>query len=113
MSDSVARNVQRGKRGRFASPPSPPMDRDFQIRPAILLFLLTAAAMTLGVINFQKESGSQVPFDGTWWVEHNGQLVADRVESNGPAAKAGIKEGDLLVAINQDPVNNSASQVRQ
>ncbi|MGH9510902.1 MAG: ATP-binding protein [Terriglobales bacterium] len=89
------------------------MERDFQIRPAILLFLLTAAAIVLGVINFQKERNVQVPYDGTWWVEHGNHLVADQVENNGPGAKAGIKQGDILVAINQVPVSDSASQVRQ
>ena len=101
--------------GSFASPPiaASPMSRDFQIRPAILLFVLTAAAIILAGINFQKERNFQVPYDGAWWVEHGGNLVADRVEDNGPAAKAGIKEGDLLVAINDDPVHNVSSQVRE
>ncbi len=114
-SNPVARNVQRGTRGSFASPPiaASPMSRDFQIRPAILLFVLTAAAIILAGINFQKERNFQVPYDGAWWVEHGGNLVADRVEDNGPAAKAGIKEGDLLVAINDDPVHNVSSQVRE
>ncbi|HEV7218099.1 MAG TPA: ATP-binding protein [Terriglobales bacterium] len=89
------------------------MSRDFQIRPAILLFVLTAAAIVLATINFQKERSFQVPYDGIWWVEHGGNLVADRVENSGPGVKAGIKEGDLLVAVNDDPVHNTAAQVRE
>ncbi len=115
MPHLVAPNVHSGELGRpaFRSGAQSPMERDFQIRPAILLFLLTAAAIVLGVINFQKERNVQVPYDGTWWVEHGNHLVADQVENNGPGAKAGIKQGDILVAINQVPVSDSASQVRQ
>ncbi|MGB8324570.1 MAG: histidine kinase N-terminal 7TM domain-containing protein, partial [Candidatus Acidiferrum sp.] len=89
------------------------MSQDFQIRPAVLLFLLTAAAIVLAAINFQKESEFRVPYDGVWWVEHNGAVVADRVEAGEPGAKAGIKEGDHLVEIDQEPVKNTASQVQQ
>ncbi len=45
--------------------------------------------MVLAWINFQKEQEFQVPYDGAWWVEQSGGLVADRVEVNGPAARAG------------------------
>src|ERR1700674_4664134 len=89
------------------------MNRDFPISPAVLLFLLTAAAIVLAAINFQKESEFRVPSDGVWWVEHGGNLVADRVEANGPGAQAGIKEGDHLVGIDEEPVKNTAAQVRQ
>jgi len=114
MSEQVAANVQCDRRGTFVSPQlAAPMSRDFQIRPAILLFLLTAAAIVLATINFQKEHNFQTPYDGVWWVEHGGNLVADRVENSGPGIKAGVKEGDLLVAINEDPVHNAAAQVRE
>jgi len=110
----VALNVHsRKERVCYPASAPPPMDQDFRIRPAILIFLLTAAAIVLGVINFQKEREFQVPSDGTWWMEHDGRLIADRIETNGPGAKAGVKEGDTLIAINQDPVDSSASQVRE
>lgn len=110
----MALNVHsRKERVCYPASAPPPMDQDFRIRPAILIFLLTAAAIVLGVINFQKEREFQVPSDGTWWMEHDGRLIADRIETNGPGAKAGVKEGDTLIAINQDPVDSSASQVRE
>ncbi len=40
-------------------------------------------------------------------------LRADRMETNGRGAKAGIKVGDQLTAINQHEVKNTASQVGQ
>jgi len=45
------------------------MNKDFQVRlSAILLTILTAAAMVLAWINFQKEQDFQVPYDGAWLV---------------------------------------------
>jgi two-component system NtrC family sensor kinase len=117
MSAAVAPNVHNLLRGSSKLQPVVPlrsMNRDFQIRfTAGLLILLTVAAVTLAWINFQKESEFQVPYDGVWWVEHNGSLVADRVEANGPGAKAGIKEGDQLAQIDQRPVKDSAALNRQ
>ncbi len=92
---------------------SPVMSRDFQIRPAITLFLVTAAAIVFAIINFQKEREFNVPSDGIWAVERGGSLIVDRVEADGPGAKAGIKEGDKLVAIDQNPVSDASAQVRE
>ena len=90
------------------------MNREFPTRPiAVGLAILTVAAFAFSWINFQKERELQIPYDGAWWVEHHGSLVADRVEGDGPAARAGIREGDWLVAVNQHPVSDAAAQVRQ
>ena len=90
------------------------MNRDFQVRfTAILLTLLTAAAMVLAWINFQKESEFQVPNDGAWWVEHDGKLVADHIEPNGPGTRAGIKVGDELTAVDGHQVNSASSRSRE
>jgi two-component system, NtrC family, sensor kinase len=90
------------------------MNREFQVRfTASLLTLLTAASIVLATINFRKEQEFQVPHDGAWWVEHSVNLVADRVEPNGPAARAGIKNGDQLVAVDGRPVNNTARLSRE
>ena len=91
-----------------------PMNKDLQIRfTAIVLVLLTAAAVTLAWINFQKERDVQVPYDGVWWIEYNGKLVADRVEADGPGARAGIKQGDELRAVDKQPVTKFASLVQE
>src|ERR1700685_1637945 len=68
------------------------MNRESQARfVAVLLFLLTVAAVMLAGFNLQKEHEYARPDDGAWWVEQDGHLVADRVDPNGQAAKAGIK----------------------
>ena len=117
MPSAVARNVQNSGRGSLSPrlvPPPRQMNRDFQIRfTAGALLLLTVAATLFAWINFQKEQEFQIPYDGVWWVEHDGSLTADRVESNGPGAKAGIRVGDRLVQINQRTVNGTASLQQQ
>ncbi len=90
------------------------MNKDFQIRfTAIFLTLLTASAIVLAWINFQKERAFQVPNDGAWWVERNGALSAERVEPDGPAARAGIKTGDRLTAIDEHEVSSTAAFMRE
>ena len=113
----MAVNVQSRHRSDPASwngMPSRPMNREFPTRStAVGLALLTIAAFAFAWINFQKEREFQIPYDGVWWVEHHEGLVADRVEPDGPGEKAGIRNGDQLVAVNQHPVADSAAQVRQ
>jgi two-component system, NtrC family, sensor kinase len=90
------------------------MNKEFQDRfTAVLLALITAAAATLAWINFQKEREFQIPTDGVWWVERGGQLVADRVEASGPGARAGVKQGDQLSAINKVEVKSGPAVERQ
>lgn len=117
MSLAVAPNVQNQQRrslGPKLGKPSRSMNRDFQIRfTAGLLVVLTTAAVVLAWINYQKEPEFMVPSDGAWWMEQNGTLTADRVEPNGPAAKAGIKEGDQVTAVNQHEVKSTAALERQ
>src|ERR1043166_2853201 len=92
---------------RPVSPHSVP--RDFQMRfVAIVLAAFTIAAGVFGFINFQKERQFEIPTDGVWWVERGGKVTAERVEPNGPAAKAGIKEDDVLTAVNDREVKTTA-----
>ncbi len=65
------------------------MNRDFQIRfIAGFLVLLTVAAGTLAWINFRKESQFVAPYDGVWWIERGGNIVAAKVEARGPGEQA-------------------------
>ena len=99
----------------LAAPPSnPAMTKDLQVRfCAVMLALFTVAACVFAWINFQKERDYTVPSDGIWWVEHSGSLFAQRIEANSPADKAGIRDGDRLIAIAETPVHSVASLARQ
>ncbi len=103
---------------RFATPPVglPPkaMKPESQVRSvAVLLFILTVAAVVFAGFNFNAEWKFQVPDDGVWWVEHGGRLMADRVEGGGPGAKGGIKPGDQLFSVNGQEIKNMSGLERQ
>src|ERR1700692_46671 len=90
-----------------SGPPPKPMNRESQVRfVAVLLFLLTVAAVVFAGFNFDSELKASVPDDGVWWVEHSGRLTADRVDPSGPGARGGIKPGDRLISINGQEVEN-------
>jgi PAS domain S-box-containing protein len=94
--------------------PLKPMNRESQVRSvAVLLFVLTVAAVIFAGFNFDAEWKFLVPDDGVWWVENGGRLTADRVDPAGPGAKSGIKPGDELVSINGQDVQNMSGLERQ
>jgi len=106
------------------SPPPPPsrgsgavrksMNRESQARfVAVLLFLLTVAAVVFAGFNFEKEGQSAVPDDGVWWVERGGHLIADRIDIHGQGAQAGIKVNDELVSVNGEEIKNTPGLERQ
>src|ERR1700692_1104808 len=118
MAAKLLIEAQSGVDLRISSPPvgaSPnPMNRESQVRSvAVLLFLLTVAAVVFAAFNFNSEWKFLVPDDGVWWVEHGGRLTADRVEPTGPGAKSGIQPGDELVSINGQEVRNMSGLERQ
>ncbi|PYX52102.1 MAG: histidine kinase, partial [Acidobacteria bacterium] len=124
MEPDVAAKLLIGSQWELSSTPSPPgrgsgpvpklMNRESQVRfVAVLLFLLTVAAVIFAGFNFQKERDSAVPDDGVWWIEHDGRLLADRVDPNGPGAKAGVKPNDQLIAVNGQEIKNTPGLVRQ
>jgi signal transduction histidine kinase len=69
-----------------------------------LLVLLTVAAVSCAVINFQQQSLYHLPEDGAVWVEREvaGEhaVVALAIRPGGPAEQAGIKAGDAILSIN-------------
>src|SRR5258708_5234490 len=121
--DMAAKLLTRDKYDIALRPSSPPgvqgqepkpMNRESQVRfVAVLLFLLTVAAVVFAGLNFQKERESTAPDDGIWWIERGGRLFADRLEPEGPGAKSGIKPGDQLISVNSQEVRSTPGLERQ
>ena len=96
------------------APPLQPMNREFETRlTASVLVLLTVAAVVFAGYNFKVENQYVVPDDGVWWQEREGRLVADKLDPNGPAARAGIRQGDSVQSVNDRKVDTNASLARQ
>ncbi|WP_158748473.1 ATP-binding protein [Acidobacterium sp. S8] len=90
------------------------MERSLQTRITVLLLaFFTVAAGIFATFNYIQENNYPLPTDGVWWTEADGGLQAQRVLSNSPAERAGIKAGDLLVQANDRPLARSASLARQ
>ncbi len=80
---------------------------------AIVLAVATLAACALAALNFNRESGFDVPTDGIWWVEAPGGLRAERVPADSPGHRAGIRTGDILISIDDHPTPRLASLTRE
>ena len=90
------------------------MPRNIPFRiAAIVLAVLTLAAVVFASINFSHENDFQLPTDGVWWAEASGGLVAQKILAAGPGERAGIESGDLLTAVNDHRTPRIASLQRQ
>jgi len=63
------------------------------------LALATAVAVAFGIINFQQRMLFSVPDDGVSWIDSTSGVQAFAVAENSAAARAGIRAGDRLVAV--------------
>ncbi len=80
---------------------------------AVLLAVLTLAAVVLAGLNLRQESTFEVPTDGVWWLESGPSLRAERVPAGSPAEQAGIRQGDILLAVNDHPIAHFPNLVRE
>ena len=71
---------------------------------ATLLAIATGALFLLATLNLLQQQQFQQPDDGVWWHEAPGGLQAERVLPAKPGERAGIQPGDLLTAVNNQPV---------
>ncbi len=89
------------------------MNRLFQTRLfAVILAVLTLAAVGLAVGNFLQENGFQAPTDGVSWTEVSGGLRAYRVPADTPAYRAGLRKGDIVTAVNSTSTPDLATLER-
>ncbi len=69
-----------------------------------MLALATLAAMVFALLNFDQRSRYDLVSDGATWLDTDHGVQAWKVTPNSPAAHAGIRPGDILLAINDAPV---------
>ncbi len=66
---------------------------------AVVLALATLAAVIFAILNFDQRARFESPDDAVAWRDTDHGVEAWKVSSNGPAARAGIRQGDLLLEI--------------
>src|SRR5579871_3248114 len=79
---------------------------------AVTLALLTAAALVFAVLNFQQRARFIIPDDGVTWVDSAQGVVALHVTPASPAAKAGIREGDIAQSVESAPTPRATDVTR-
>ena len=79
---------------------------------AVVLALVTLAAIIFAVLNFQQRSRYILPDDGVTWMDTSQGVVAWHVVPDSPAAKAGIKKGDYVAAVRGIPIHRATEVTR-
>jgi two-component system NtrC family sensor kinase len=67
---------------------------------AVVLALATLVAVIYAWINFRQRETYEIPDDGVAWFDGSHGAQAWKLAANSPASRAGIRPGDILVAIN-------------
>ncbi|HKS81008.1 MAG TPA: ATP-binding protein [Candidatus Acidoferrales bacterium] len=68
---------------------------------AVALALLTLTALIFAVLNFQQRTRYVLPDDGVTWIDSPQGVVAWHITPDSPAARAGIKEGDVVTSLRE------------
>jgi two-component system, NtrC family, sensor kinase len=66
---------------------------------AVILALLTVAAVIFAVLNLQQRSRFVVPDDGITWMDSPQGVVAWHVVADSPGSRAGIRQGDYVQSV--------------
>ncbi len=77
-----------------------------------LVLATSSVLLALAGLNLSRKSRFELLDDGVFWDESQGRVHARRLDPEGPAARAGLAPGDVLVLIGETPVN-APSDVRR
>jgi len=80
---------------------------------AVVLALATLAAVIFAWLNFVQRSRYDIVDDGVAWTDSPNGIEAWKVAAGSPASMAGIRTGDVLLAINEAPVPSAAHVARR
>jgi two-component system, NtrC family, sensor kinase len=79
---------------------------------AVVLALLTLAAVVFAVLNFQQRSSFVLPDDGVTWMDTTNGVTAWHVVKDSPASKAGIKQGDIVDTVRGFTIHRATDVTR-
>jgi two-component system NtrC family sensor kinase len=78
---------------------------DWRDWPRSVVPIVTALLLlALGVVNVVQRATTDEVEDGVLWVERSAGVVAAEVAANSAAQRAGVREGDILIAIDGEPI---------
>lgn len=84
------------------------MNNSLRIRlGAVVLALMTLAAVVFALLNYQQRSHFITPDDGVVWMDSAQGVVAEQVKLASPGDRAGIKVGDRVVSIDGVSINRA------
>ncbi len=78
----------------------------------VATILLTGLLVGIGIFNLRDRASWMDPSDGVFWIETSRGLEAATVDADSPGERAGIRPGDLLVAIDGQPVSDLEQYTR-
>ena len=73
-----------------------------------LVLLTSTILLTLAVHNIQQKSRFEILDDGVFWENQHGRVTAKRLDPDGPASRAGLQVGDVLVLLENEPIEEAA-----
>ena len=77
-------------------------------RQTALPVAVTLALLSLGLVNVVSRATSSDVEDGVLWVERAVGVVAAEVATPSAASRAGVQPGDVLIAIDNQPIDGRA-----
>ncbi len=80
---------------------------------AVVLALATLAAMVFAWLNFVQRTQFESPDDGVVWLDTTQGVQAQQVAPSSPAARAGVHEGDYLLAINGNSITRQVQVTKR
>ncbi|HXV60941.1 MAG TPA: ATP-binding protein [Vicinamibacteria bacterium] len=74
-----------------------------------LVIITSTLLLACALHNIREKNRFELLDDGVFWDEQAGRVYAKRIDPNGPGDRAGLQPGDILVLIEDEPVERAAA----